>query len=822
MSTNEVGQGLLQTGGSSNVTQNFNNYGAALQKRSLQETLHFPEFGYRERTVEAAQDRTCTWFLESEEYRNWVASSATSSAQSRLLWIKAKAGAGKSTLMRFAIKQARDVLLQSVNAPKLKKSRLTQLWDKAHRPSKVAQLPDIILSHFFNARGNALEKSAEGLYRTLLLQLLKRLPHLADELSQTNSGWQPAKGLPWPVPTLVDLLVAAVQKLDGQLVAIYVDALDECDQNEVRDMVDVFAALIKSAASNRQTLRVCFASRAWPVIHAQNAVHLDLGRRREHQSDIMWYISDRLRIGSSSQAESIKKQVMKRSNGVFLWVKLVVKMLNEEYAMGRLERLDKWVQGSHGDLDMLYREMLLRRSETDDEDQDSRAQKLCFQWVLYAFELDNLRELWWGIQLGLDYDVEDIRKRSEETDQEVLERYVSTASRGLVECVRSQWGVRAQFIHETARRFVISDRGPLQEPSIQDCPSQPMLQGYIELKRCCYRLLEHCQPMLQGHTKSMQAFYGFQEHYQSMLQSSTEMKRGFYEFMESCHPRLIELYEDASTGARMSMYTLLQHAQVYIFSYANAIQKCGSQQGEWITDIHAQNNGNFATWTLYDQLRPSTPLIDILVAAGLDDLMRGCWALLLRDAQEARRQRRLPCFFEEWTTSGYGLQVNGGDVPLRSALSRASFESVKLLLELYLELETAHPIITSTLQYLRATWVSEREDWKWGSTRSALLEIADHSEGLALFFLVAATPTSQSFNDTEAEEFQQEAYKGFAALSAHILERDLANDLLHSSTDLLYELRKWAVKHGHENLVSAWRISNARSRLQHQWHQWHQ
>ena len=108
-----------------------------------------------------------------------------------------------------------------------------------------------------------------------------------------------------------------------------------------------------------------------------------------------------------------------------------------------------------------------------------------------------------------------------------------------------------------------------------------------------------------------------------------------------------------------------------------------------------------------------------------------------------------------------------------------------------------------------ATWDPSREspeDWNWGSARSALLEIADHSEGLALFFLVAATPTSQSFNDAEAEEFQKQAYKGFAALSAHILERDLANDMFDSWRDLLKGLREWAVKHGHGNLVAASRI----------------
>jgi len=38
----------------------------------------------------------------------------------------------------------------------------------------------IIISFFFNAQGDELEKSTTGIYRSLLLQLLEQLPALQD------------------------------------------------------------------------------------------------------------------------------------------------------------------------------------------------------------------------------------------------------------------------------------------------------------------------------------------------------------------------------------------------------------------------------------------------------------------------------------------------------------------------------------------------------------------------------------------------------------------------------------------------------------------
>lgn len=97
--------------------------------------------GMRDRlyTVSPACANTCSWFLETEEYIRWR-DPASRAEHNGVLWIKGKAGTGKSTLMRY-------------------------IHDQAYKKSKDRTT----ISFFFNARSpDALLKSTEGMYRSLL------------------------------------------------------------------------------------------------------------------------------------------------------------------------------------------------------------------------------------------------------------------------------------------------------------------------------------------------------------------------------------------------------------------------------------------------------------------------------------------------------------------------------------------------------------------------------------------------------------------------------------------------------------------------------
>ena len=118
------------------------------QKSMLVDSLRFEQIDSRQMTIKNAHAKTCKWLLKNSEYVDWLDATKLSEHHG-FLWIKGKPGTGKSTLMKFALAVARKTMKDM-----------------------------IIISFFFNARGEELEKSTIGAYRSLLLQLVERLPAL--------------------------------------------------------------------------------------------------------------------------------------------------------------------------------------------------------------------------------------------------------------------------------------------------------------------------------------------------------------------------------------------------------------------------------------------------------------------------------------------------------------------------------------------------------------------------------------------------------------------------------------------------------------------
>jgi hypothetical protein len=123
-----------------------------LGKEQLQELLsllRFEQIDARQTNIRKAHAQTCEWLLTTPTYLKWLDPSDRDQHHG-CLWIKGKPGAGKSTLMKFALANPLDKTKNKMN-------------------------DEVVVSFFFNARGDELEKSTVGMYRSLLLQLLEQL-----------------------------------------------------------------------------------------------------------------------------------------------------------------------------------------------------------------------------------------------------------------------------------------------------------------------------------------------------------------------------------------------------------------------------------------------------------------------------------------------------------------------------------------------------------------------------------------------------------------------------------------------------------------------
>lgn len=245
-------------GNSSTIINNFNaaTHGASqlaevpkssgtlstVQRDQLRESLRFPQLDARLANLRKAQLHTCEWIRERKDYKEWLDSKDLQGSDG-FFWIKGNPGTGKSILMKF--------LYQTMQ-------RQLQHTKKKHK---------LVISFFFNARGNEFERSSLGLYRSLLFNLLDLEPSIQEALDHCRKGdYHNILESGWKLQMLKEVFEEATTLLEAQGKQLYcfVDALDECPEDDVQDMVSYFEELVRS--TNSQHFRVCFSSRHYPQI----------------------------------------------------------------------------------------------------------------------------------------------------------------------------------------------------------------------------------------------------------------------------------------------------------------------------------------------------------------------------------------------------------------------------------------------------------------------------------------------------------------------------------------------------------------------------
>ncbi|KAL6409850.1 Pfs, NACHT and Ankyrin domain protein [Ilyonectria robusta] len=429
------------------------------RQKHLLESLKFDQIDTRRSNIKANHAKTCQWLLTHPDYLDWL-DSEKAVEHHGFLWIKGKPGAGKSTIMNFAYTQA------------------TQ--DKANK----------VIAFFFNARGDSLERSTTGMYRSLLFQLLNTLPRLLevfdepehkdklDDLHETIVSQ--SRHPEWHVGVLQSLLRSAITRLDQQCLTIFVDALDECDADQVEEMVEYFEDLGLCAVSNGTRLTICFSSRHYPHIDIQYGRKLSLELQEGHEKDIATYIQSKLKVGRSKTAEGIKTKLQTNAGGIFMWVVLVVDILKVEYKGGRIFDVRKRLEALPTKLSDLFREILWR------DRKNLRDLQLCIQWILFAKRPLKLEEYYFAAVSGLSPD-ELHEWEPEDVTRDDMSRFLLSSSKGLAETTKSK-SPTVQFIHESVREFFLKDGLRELWPNLTAADFQSI--SHRQLQQCCHAYIK--------------------------------------------------------------------------------------------------------------------------------------------------------------------------------------------------------------------------------------------------------------------------------------------------------------------------------------------
>ncbi|CAF9907440.1 MAG: hypothetical protein GOMPHAMPRED_005107 [Gomphillus americanus] len=405
--------------------------------RQIMEYLKFDEASFRQDAIKNPHADTCQWLPEHPIYKAWLDDSR-SVEHHGLLWIKGKPGAGKSTIMKVAL---------------------------SSQPSDV-----VVISHFFNARGSAIEKSTIGMYRALILQLFQRIPILQNSI---DFRALPDRFEDWSLVVLQDLFVRTMKSVGNQTrLFCFVDALDEVEEDDIRDMLGSFTELGRFTSHNQLQFRVCFSSRYYPEISVRFGLEIRLDIVHAHLNDIKTYIDAELLIRQTNERQAadlqeIKDLLLSKSSGIFLWVVLVVRILRKEYDSGRIAGMRKKLLVLPTGLKELFRDVALKDPENNAEF------LLSLQLILHVFRPLGVDEYFYAMQHDQDTVTEPWNPESITLAD--MERHVTSSSKGLAEAVTiylPDLGVsqnftsnkletylvpRVQFIHESVRDFLTDE-----------------------------------------------------------------------------------------------------------------------------------------------------------------------------------------------------------------------------------------------------------------------------------------------------------------------------------------------------------------------------
>lgn len=306
-------------------------------RKKVLNSLFFDQIDARYDDISEPHDDTCRWMVQIPEHCEWL--DGTRHFAHHEFWIRGEAGAGKSIMMKYLFETAQNT-----------------------------QPHDIVLAFFFHARDGDLEKSTMRMYRSICYQLLKAVPRLKLVLDSF-------KAIGWTVNKLHKLFLKAVAKLSPCRLSLFIDALDECAEEEGLAMVKRFQVLARDAFASAVTFRICFSSRPYPAIDMRKGIQIVLEEQSGNATGISRYVRAELSIWPRRVQDDLSREVIQRANGVFLWAALVVALLCRDWRHGRTDaaRVQERLEQLPSELTELFREAIHGVAD-DNEDL-----KLCVQ-----------------------------------------------------------------------------------------------------------------------------------------------------------------------------------------------------------------------------------------------------------------------------------------------------------------------------------------------------------------------------------------------------------------------------------------------------------
>lgn len=363
---------LVNISGGTNVLGNVYHFNSSLAQegsssknaaQDILDRLKYPEMNSRIQTLDEPYPDTFEWILKplsndesapdpilaGESAMSWSSFPDWLEDGSTPYWVSGKLGTGKSTLMKYILENLNEHMTDS------------------------GRMDRIVISHFFWAPGSELQNSVVGCLRSLLWQLISfessRNREIPISVTNLQSGGRLRKDL-----------VTFIRELDRTLI-VFLDGLDECRETDaILDLVEALAAL--------ESVKLCISSRPEEVYNLNFSDFAKLRLQDLNRKDIEHYVKTELlenpRVRRSPSwnvhaAQNLTRDIMQNAEGVFLWVRLVIKDLLRGWTnRDDLKRMQERLQKLPREIYQLYTELMRR----DQEDVEGYAKDAAFYYRL--------------------------------------------------------------------------------------------------------------------------------------------------------------------------------------------------------------------------------------------------------------------------------------------------------------------------------------------------------------------------------------------------------------------------------------------------------
>ncbi|KAI0534518.1 hypothetical protein GGR58DRAFT_482489 [Xylaria digitata] len=416
--------------------------------QELLQGLYFSGIKDRHHKINRAHEKKFQWIFDPTAsskipFDKWL------QAEGATFFIYGKPGSGKSTLMKF-IRHAPETGL---------------------RLKRWAGEKNIVVAHYFfwNA-GSTLQKSQEGLLRSLLFEILRKCHNLIPLARKTIVDVEVFESDQdrWTKDQLLQTYQAVISEELSTRFCFFVDGLDEYHDSS-RNPEELIQTLRSLQSS--PNIKLCVSSRPWPAFtKAFGDTKWSLRVKDLTRNDIGKYVHDKFNglneycelIRENPEYENLTREVAIRANGVFLWVVLVVRNLlegfrNNDSVQLMRDRLESFPK----DLELFFQHML------------NSVDKTCQKLMTRTFQTASLSQR--PLLLMFYSFLDDMA-----TDAEVLHRLVQKPlspsdiisrqrqmrlqiygrSKGLLEVVTDEdeagpfFQLRVDFLHHTVRDFL--------------------------------------------------------------------------------------------------------------------------------------------------------------------------------------------------------------------------------------------------------------------------------------------------------------------------------------------------------------------------------